>query len=116
MVFAHSTVHVVVVDAALVLEDGKWVELVVGQGAELQIVEVVHIVVVEMDQEAGLVHVVENHLGQTADQVVVVEEDHCCMVELHPWVELVVVQEEADCNDMVDFADSVLEPPSTPVD
>ena len=36
------------------------------------------------------------HLGHTADLVL--------MVELHPWAELVVVQ-EADCNGTVDFAD-----------
>ena len=40
------------------------------------------------------------HFGQTADLVL--------MVELHPWVELVVVQ-EADCNGTVDFADRSLQ-------
>lgn len=118
VVFAHPTAHVVEVDAELVLEDEKWVELVAGQGVELQIAEVVGaciVVEVEMGQEEeGLAHVVEN-LGQTADQTVMVGEGHCCTVELHPWVELVVVQ-EADCNGMVDFADSALVLPNTPVD
>ena len=55
-------------------------------------------VVVQTSLEAvDLVHEGEiPHLGQTADLAV--------MVELHPWVELVVVQ-EADCNGTVDFAD-----------
>jgi hypothetical protein len=35
------------------------------------------------------------------------------MVELHPWAELVVVQEEADCNSIVDFADSAAQTPSS---
>ena len=74
--FAHPTAHVVVVvvDVALVLEDEKWVELVAGQGVELQTVEVEGVctaVVVEMGQGQGvvdLVHVVEIPLlGQNAD-------------------------------------------------
>jgi hypothetical protein len=123
VVFARPTAHVVEVDAALVQEDEKWVELVV-QGVELRTVEVVDVrtaVAVQTGLEVvGLVHVGEiPHLGQTADQAVLVGEGHCCMVELHPWAELVVVQEleeEADCNGMADFAHSALALPSTPVD
>ena len=73
--FAHPTAHVVVVvDVVLVLEDEKWVELVAGQGVELQTVEVEGVctaVVVETGQGQGvvdLVHVVEIPLlGQNAD-------------------------------------------------
>ena len=55
-------------------------------------------VVVQMGLEGvDLVHEGEIlQLGQTADLVL--------MVELHPWAELVMVQ-EADCNGTVDFAD-----------
>ena len=35
VVFARPTAHVVEVDAALVQEDEKWVELVAAQGVEL---------------------------------------------------------------------------------
>ena len=50
-----------------------------------------------------------------------VGEDHYCTVEIHPWVELVVVVvgqelEEVDCNGMADFADSALVLPSTLAD
>lgn len=76
------------------------------------------VVAVQTSQEAvDLVHEGEiPHLGQTADLAVMVGEGHCYMVELHPWVELVVVQEEADCNGMADFADLAPELPNTPVD
>ena len=76
------------------------------------------VVVVQMSLEAvALVHEGEiPHLGQIADLAVMVGEGHYCMVELRPWAELVVVQEEADCNGMADFADSAPELPNTPVD
>ena len=123
VVFARPTAHAVEVDAALVQEDEKWVELVAAQGVELRTAEVVGVctaaVAVQMGLEAvDLVHEGKiPHLGQTADLVLMVGEDHCCMVELHPWAELVVVQEEeVDCNGMADFADSAPELPNTPVD
>ena len=86
---AVPTVHVV--------EDN---EIVAAQGVELQIAEMVGTVAVQTGLEVGLGEI--PHLGQTADlAAVTMGEGHCCMVDL----QLVVVQERADCNDTVDFAD-----------
>ena len=93
-------------DVHTVVVAGKG-SLEVHQIAAMSVVVTVHVVIVAVGRDEELELAMGIHIEHKADHKVM-EKCHCCRVELHPWAELVV-----ECNDMMDFADSAVVPPST---